>query len=88
MGYEMDNIATKPLSWYDGSVNGLTDQQTFNINHIYLHIDLVWFYSQEYMVETPEILTIQATNIYNTEYVTVSSIVNDISIINLSTPQT
>ena len=47
MDADMDNIATKKTSLYDGSVNGLSDQQKLNMNHIYLHPDLIWLYSQE-----------------------------------------
>ena len=63
MDAEMNNLATKPSQLYDGSVNGLSDQQTFNTNHIYNHPDLVWFYSQEYEVTTPEILNRWVTTI-------------------------
>ena len=49
----MDNISTKPSSLYDVSVNRLSYQQTFEMNHIYIHTDLVWLYSQEYGVKTP-----------------------------------
>ena len=34
---EMDNLATKQSSLYDGSVNGFLYQQTFNMNHKYIH---------------------------------------------------
>ena len=47
MDADMDNIATKKTLLYDGSVNGLSDQQKLNMNHIYLHPDLIWLYSQE-----------------------------------------
>ena len=84
----MDNLATKPSSWYDGAVNGLSYQQKLNMKHIYTNIDLVWLYYQEYGVTTPDIFTRWVTTIYNKDYVTVSSIERGISIINWSTPQT
>ena len=31
MYVDMDNLATKPSSWYDGSVDALSDQQTHEI---------------------------------------------------------
>ena len=46
MYIDMEILATKPSSWYDGSVNGLSDEQTFNMNHIYIHPDMVLLYSQ------------------------------------------
>ena len=41
MDVDMDNLATKPSSWYDGSVNVLSDQQKFNMNHIYIF--QIWY---------------------------------------------
>ena len=32
----MNNIDTKPSSWYDGSVKVFPDQQKINIKHIYI----------------------------------------------------
>ena len=59
MYVDMDNLATKSSSsLYDGSVNGLSYQQTFNMNNIYTHPDMLWLYSQYYKVTTPEVLTI------------------------------
>ena len=43
---EMSNKSTKILSWYDGLMDGLSNQQTFIMNHIHLHQDLVLFYSR------------------------------------------
>ena len=60
---EMDNISTKPSSWYYGSVNGLLDHQTFNMNHVYIHPDMLWFYSQEYIVATSKLTKIWS-NLY------------------------
>ena len=37
----MDNLATKPSPLYVGSVNGLSDEQTFNMNHKYIYPDMV-----------------------------------------------
>ena len=42
----MDNLANKPLKRYDGSVNISSNQQTFNMNHIYIHTDMLWLYYQ------------------------------------------
>ena len=35
MYVEMENIATKISSWYDGSVNGLSDKNIQHETHIY-----------------------------------------------------
>ena len=41
MYVDMANLATKPSLWYNGSENGLSDEQTFNMNRIYIIIYLV-----------------------------------------------
>ena len=46
MDVDMDILATKLSSRYDGSVNLILDQQTFNMKNIYPHPDMVLFYSQ------------------------------------------
>ena len=82
MNDDMDNLSTKPPSRYDGTVNVLSDQKTFSMDHIYLHQYLVWLYLQEYGVTTTDIFTRWVATIYNIDYVPVYSIVRGIRIIN------
>ena len=34
---DMDILGTKTKEWYDGSVNFISDQQKFNMKHIYIY---------------------------------------------------
>ena len=88
MYVEMDNITTKPSSIYDGSVNGILDQQTFNTNHIYIHPYLCGCIPKDAGLQLPSYLSYGLTNIHNTGKVSVSSILRGISIKNWSTTQT
>ena len=54
----MDNLATKSPSCYDGSVDVSSDQQTFNTNHKYIHLDLLLLHSWEYRVINTKLLII------------------------------
>ena len=41
MDIDIANLSTKSSSLYDVSVNVLSDQQTFNMNHIYMILFLI-----------------------------------------------
>ena len=84
----MDNTSTKQPSWYNVSADGLSDKQTFNINHIYIFTHICHEYIPKNKgSQLPGYWPYGVTTIQNTDKVTVSYIACGISIINWSTPQ-
>ena len=63
---EVDNLSTKTSFFNYVLVNGLSYLQIFNMNHIYLHPDMVWLYYPEYRVTNTKVLTIRGN--HSTQY--------------------